>query len=371
MSDPIFAVPDAALDDLRLRLQNTRWPSVVAGSGWERGANLDYLRELVDYWRTSFDWRAQESALSRLTHERVRVSGLSLHQIHQRAAEENALPLLLLHGWPDSFLRYTKALPLLDGFHRVVPSLPGFGFSERPAAPGWTAMRMADALAELMTVNGYERFVVSGGDVGSSIAEQLARRHTDRVIALHLTDVPYTHLFSVDPAELTEPERAYLSAGRAWQMSEGAYALIQSTKPTTAAVGLADSPAGLAAWIVEKLHSWSDCDGQLERRFTRDEILTWVTLYWVTNTIGSSFLPYVEYQPGSDDEVTVPTGVTIFPKDLVPAPRQFAERFFRIVRWTELRTGGHFTAWEEPEAFASELTALARDVVPEAMTDRH
>jgi pimeloyl-ACP methyl ester carboxylesterase len=370
MSDPIFAVPDAALDDLRLRLQNTRWPSVVAGSGWERGADVDYLRELVDYWRTSFDWRAQESALSRFTHERVRVSGLSLHQIHQRAAEENALPLLLLHGWPDSFLRYTKALPLLDGFHRVVPSLPGFGFSERPAAPGWTAMRMADALAELMTVNGYERFVVSGGDVGSSIAEQLARRHTDRVIALHLTDVPYTHLFSVDPAELTEPERAYLSAGRAWQMSEGAYALIQSTKPMTAAVGLADSPAGLAAWIVEKLHSWSDCDGQLERRFTRDEILTWVTLYWVTNTIGSSFLPYVEYQPGSDDEVTVPTGVTIFPKDLVPAPRQFAERFFRIVRWTELRTGGHFTAWEEPEAFASELTALARDVVPETSHDR-
>jgi pimeloyl-ACP methyl ester carboxylesterase len=295
----------------------------------------------------------------------VRVSGLSLHQIHQRTAEENALPLLLLHGWPDSFLRYTKALPLLDGFHRVVPSLPGFGFSERPTAPGWTPMRMADAVAELMTVNGYGRFVVSGGDVGSSIAEQLARRHTDRVIALHLTDVPYTHLFSVDPAELTEPERAYLSAGRAWQMSESAYALIQSTKPTTAAVGLADSPAGLAAWIVEKLCSWSDCDGQLERRFTRDEILTWVTLYWVTNTIGSSFLAYVEYEPGSDDEVTVPTGVTIFPKDLVPAPRQFAERFFRIVRWTELRTGGHFTAWEEPEAFASELTALARDVVPE------
>jgi pimeloyl-ACP methyl ester carboxylesterase len=221
---------------------------------------------------------------------------------------------------------------------------------------------MADAIAELMTANGYDRFLVSGGDVGSSVAEQLARRHPDRLVALHLTDVPYTHLFSVDQAALTEPERAYLAAGQKWQMSEGAYALIQATKPTTAAVGLADSPAGLAAWIVEKLRSWSDCDGQLERRFSRDEILTWVTLYWVTNSIGSSFIPYVEYEPGDDSEVAVPTGVTIFPKDLVTAPREFAVRFFNIVRWTELPAGGHFTAWEDPEAFARELTALAQEV---------
>jgi pimeloyl-ACP methyl ester carboxylesterase len=364
VSDSNLVVPGAVLDDLRGRLQITRWPSVVEGQGWARGTDLDYLSELVDYWRTNFDWRAQEAALSRFTHERVGVSDVSLHQIHERAAP-NATAVVLLHGWPDSFLRYTKALPLLDTFHRVVPSLPGFGFSERPTTPGWTPARMADAVAELMTANGYDRFLVSGGDVGSSVAEQLARRHPDRVIALHLTDVPYTHLFSVDPAELTEAERAYLAAGQQWQMSEGAYALIQSTKPTTAAVGLADSPAGLAAWIVEKLRSWSDCDGQLERRFSHDEVLTWVTLYWVTNTIGSSFIPYVEYQPGDDSEVTVPTGVTIFPKDLVSAPRDFAERFFNIVRWTELPVGRHFTAWEEPEAFARELTALARDVVPQ------
>jgi pimeloyl-ACP methyl ester carboxylesterase len=357
----VFAVPDPVLEDLRGRLQNTRWPAAVEGQGWTRGADPDYLSQLVDYWRTDFDWRAQESALSRFAHEQVQAAGLSLHQIHERAAEENAPAIVLLHGWPDSFLRFTKALPLLDGFHRVVPSLPGFGFSERPTMPGWNAMRIADAIAELMTVNGYERFVVSGGDVGSSVAEQLARRHADRIIALHLTDVPYTHLFSVDQAELTDAERAYLAAGQQWQMSEGAYALMQSTKPTTAAVGLADSPAGLAAWIVEKLRSWSDCDGHIERRFSRDEILTWVTLYWVTNTIGSSFLPYVEHAPSHDSEVTVPTGVTIFPKDLVPAPREFAERFFSIVRWTELPTGGHFTAWEEPEAFARELTALARE----------
>jgi pimeloyl-ACP methyl ester carboxylesterase len=245
MSDPTFAVPDAVLDDLRARLQNTRWPSVVKGQGWARGTDLDYLRPLVEYWRTGFDWRAQENALSRFTHERVQVSGLSLHQIHERAADPNALPVVLLHGWPDSFLRYIKALPLVA---------------------------------------------------------------------------------------------------------------------TTAAVGLADSPAGLASWIVEKLRSWSDCDGQLERRFSRDEVLTWVTLYWVTNTIGSSFLPYVEYDSGPDDKVTVPTGVTIFPKDLVSAPRVFAERFFPIVRWTELPVGGHFTAWEEPEAFARELAALAQEV---------
>jgi len=275
MSDPIFAVSDAVLDDLQARLQNTRWPSAVEGQGWARGTDLDYLSQLVDYWQTGFDWRAQEVALGRFSHERVPISGLELHQIHERAAEPSALPVVLLHGWPDSFLRYTKALPLLDSFHRVVPSLPGYGFSERPTSR-WSSVRMADAIAELMTANGYHRFLVSGGDVGSSVAENLARRHADRVIALHLTDVPYTHLFSVDPAQLSEPERAYLAAGQALQMSEGAYALIQSTKPTTAAVGLADSPAGLAAWIIEKLRSWSDCDGQLERRFSRDEALTWV-----------------------------------------------------------------------------------------------
>jgi pimeloyl-ACP methyl ester carboxylesterase len=361
MADGIQAVSDAVLDDLRARLQRTRWPSVIEGQGWARGTDLDYLGELVDYWRTGFDWRAQESALNRFTHERVEVSDLSLHQIHERSADGDAPAVILLHGWPDSFLRYLKVLPLLEGFHRVVPSLPGFGFSERPTTPGWNSMRMADAIAELMTVNGYDRFIVSGGDVGSSVAEQLARRHADRLIALHLTDVPYGHLFSVDQAQLTEAERAYLDAGQAWGMREGAYAMIQSTKPTTAAVGLADSPAGLAAWIVEKLRSWSDCDGQVERRFSRDEILTWVTLYWVTNTIGSSFLPYIEYDRSSDAKMTVPTGVTIFPKDLVPAPREFVERFFTIVRWTELPTGGHFTAWEEPEAFAGELIALAEE----------
>jgi pimeloyl-ACP methyl ester carboxylesterase len=365
MSDPIWAVPDAVLDDLRERLQNTRWPSVVEGQGWARGADLDYLKELVGYWRTDFDWRAQEAALSRFRHERVRVSDLSLHQVHERAADPNALAIVLLHGWPDSFLRYTKVLPLLDSFHRVVPSLPGFGFSERPTGPGWTRARMADAIAELMSANGYHRFLVSGGDVGSAVAEQMARRHPDRLVALHLTDVPYMHLYSVDRAELTAAERAYLAAGQEWQMSEGAYALIQATKPATAAVGLADSPAGLAAWIVEKLRSWSDCNGQLELRFSRDEILTWITLYWITNTIGSSFIPYVEYAPADDSEVALPTGVTIFPKDLVPAPREFAERFFNIVRWAELPTGGHFTAWEEPEAFARELTALAQEVVPQ------
>ena len=194
MTDSTFAVSDAVLDDLRTRLQSTRWPSVVEGQGWSRGTDLDYLRGLVRYWHTDFDWRAQEIALSRFSHERVPASGISFHQIHERAANPDALPLVLLHGWPDSFLRYTKVLPLLGDFHRVVPSLPGFGFSERPTRPGWSSLRVADAIAELMTANGYDRFVVSGGDVGGSVAEQLARRHTDRVIALHLTDVPYTHL---------------------------------------------------------------------------------------------------------------------------------------------------------------------------------
>jgi len=222
--------------------------------------------------------------------------------------------------------------------------------------PGMSASAMAGIVAAVMSELGYQEYIVSGGDVGSLVAERLAARAPHSVSALHLTDVPYTHLFTVDAAELTPDEQAYLSAGQRWQMTEGAYALEQSTKPNTLAVALGDSPAGLLAWIVEKLHAWSDCDGDVESVFPRDDLVTWVTAYWVTATIGTSFSSYAE-DDGPVTEVATPTVASIFPHDLVPAPRSFAERFFDVRVWEEQPRGGHFSAWEQPELFAAGLRA--------------
>jgi pimeloyl-ACP methyl ester carboxylesterase len=352
-------VPQTVLDDLTERLTRTRWPAAAEGAGWSRGTDIDYLRGLLDHWRHRYDWRAHEAGLNRLDHVLVAVNNLPVHAVHQRSGEP-AAALVLLHGWPDSFYRYAKVLPLLADLHVVVPSLPGYGFT---AHPGMSSARMADVVAGLMSELGYERFAVSGGDVGSAVAEALAHHHAHRLTAVHLTDVPYHHLFAIDPASLTEPEREYLQAGQQWARSEGAYAMLQSTKPMTAAFGLTDSPAGLAAWIVEKLRAWSDCDGDLDRRFTPDEVLTHVMLYWVTGTIGSSFTVYAEHDPqAGGGRVDVPTGVAIFPRDIVPAPRAFGERFFDVRRWTDMPRGGHFAAWEEPRLFADDVRALLTSV---------
>jgi pimeloyl-ACP methyl ester carboxylesterase len=264
--------------------------------------------------------------------------------------------VVLLHGWPDSFLRFERVLPLLTDLDVVVPCLPGYPYADVLTTPGMSAAQMARVVAAGLAELGIERYVVSGGDVGSSVAEHLADQQRDRVLALHLTDVPYTHLFSVDPAELGPDEQDFLRAGQQWQMAEGAYALEQSTKPHTLAVGLGDSPAGLAAWIVEKLRSWSDCGGDVESVWSREELLTWLTLYWVTGAIGTSFSPYVEHEQ-VPERLDVPTVFTLFPHDLVPAPRGFGERFFDVRSWDERPDGGHFGAWERPEAFTAGLRA--------------
>jgi len=367
-------VAQATLDDLRTRLAHVRWPDEIMGADWDYGTNPGYLRELVAYWHDRFDWRAQEAALNRFPHFRATVDGVGLHFVHARGQSPQPLPLLLTHGWPDSFLRMVKLLPLLtdpaahggdpaDAFDVIVPSIPGFGFSDRPTVPGVGPARIADLFAALVTDTlGYARFGAHGGDWGSTITEQLARRHPEGLVGIHLTDIPFGHLFSTPAEEQTDAERDYLQRGQRWQMAEGAYALIQRTKPQTLGYGLTDSPVGLAAWLVEKFRAWSDCDGEVERRFTRDELLTNITLYWVTNTINSANRLYHESQltAGSGDRVDVPTGVAIFPKDIVPAPRAFGERFFDVRRWTELPRGGHFAALEEPELLAGELRAFFR-----------
>jgi pimeloyl-ACP methyl ester carboxylesterase len=348
-------VEQPILDDLRRRLRETNRVRLPAGTGWERGIDTDYLTELVSYWVDSYDWRAHEDRIRSLPWATVDVAGTKYRVLHHKSSND-ATTVVLLHGWPDSVLRYERVLPLLADLNVVVPALPGFPFAPPMTEAGMSVTAMAEVVEAVMSGLGYQKYIVSGGDVGSLVAERLAVRAPHSVSALHLTDVPYAHLFTVGDSELTPDEQAYLSAGQRWQMTEGAYALEQSTKPHTLAVALGDSPAGLLAWIVEKLRAWSDCGGDVESIFPRDELLTWVTAYWVTGTIGTSFSSYAE-ETEPVTNVATPTVVSIFPRDLVPAPRSFAERFFDVRVWEEHPCGGHFSAWEQPERFVAGLRA--------------
>ncbi|WP_426594344.1 epoxide hydrolase family protein [Cellulomonas sp. McL0617] len=378
-----FTVPtdEAAIDDLRRRLRATRWPDQPQDAGWSAGTDVTYLRELVAYWAEEFDWTAQVATLSRQPHFRLRLGGLGIHYVHARAVASpsasdapSAMPLLLSHGWPDSFWRYSKVVPLLtdpgahggdpaDAFDVVVPDMPGFGYSDHPTDPTLDSIGVAALWAELMDVLGYPRFGAAGGDMGSHVSRYLALDHADRVVAVHRTDagLPATNL---DPADLDPEERDWLAGAAAWGATEGAYAAIHRTKPQTAAVGLTDSPAGLAAWIVEKLHGWSDCGGDIERSFTKDEILTNVTLYWLTGTIGPSMRMYRANAAIAPAElarrVEVPSGFSLFAGDVVRPPRRWLERTTNLVRCTEPPRGGHFAAFEEPELYAEELRAFFR-----------
>ncbi|WP_394436447.1 epoxide hydrolase family protein [Streptomyces sp. SGAir0957] len=378
-SRPEFFTPEAdpgALDDLRARLRATRWPDAPEEAGWSLGTDLGYLRELVAYWADGFDWRAQEQALARLPRYRVRLGGLGIHYVHARAVTSGrpALPLILSHGWPDSFWRYAKVVPLLtdpgahgadpaDAFDVIVPDNPGFGYSDRPSGAPLDTIAVAGLWAELMSVLGYERFGAGGGDLGSHVSRYLALDHPDRVVAVHRTDGGLPVLTG-DPAGLTPEERAWFDEVKVWGAREGAYGAMHSTKPQTAAFGLTDSPAGLAAWIVEKMRAWSGGGGDIERAFTRDEILTNVTLYWLTGTIGSSMRMY--HANAAIDtaqrtrRVDVPSGFSIFRGDVVRPPRAWLERTTNLVRFTEPERGGHFAAFEEPELYAEELRAFFR-----------
>ncbi len=372
-------VPQATLDDLAYRLELTRWPHEVVGAGWDYGTNRDYLQELMRYWREDFDWRRQEADMNRFAHFRTEVDGFGIHFIHEQGKGPNPISLVLTHGWPDSFYRMHKIIPMLtdpaahggnsaDSFDVIVPSLPGYGFSDMPTERGMTASRVAELWARLMTEGlGYSRFAAHGGDIGSGVTQELALSHPDLLIGIHLTDVPYLNLVRAagNITDLSEAEGAYFVAGQAWGQQEGAYAMLQATKPLTLAYGLNDSPAGLAAWIVEKFRTWSDCDGNVEKRFSRDELLTNLMVYWVTETIGSSFLIYYEWMhnpppTNAGKRANVPAAFAMFPKDIVPAPREFAERFFQVERWTEMPRGGHFAALEEPELLVEDIRATFR-----------
>ena len=342
-------VPQAELDDLRSRLRATRWPDAVADD-WSQGIKPSALRNVLDYWANEFDWRTVERRLNELNH--VVVDGI--HAV--RAGTPGATPLLLIHGWPDSFVRFLRALPLLaDRFEIVIPSIPGYGFSEHPT-DALGPIGVADRFADLMTQLGHERFAVHGGDIGTQIADQLGLRHADRITALHLGDVPLRRMRGIDPADRDEAEVRWAEDGAAWELAEGGYSHLQRTKPQTLSAALNDSPAGLAAWILEKFESWSDRG--LEA-FSLEDLATNLTIYWVTQSAGSAARYYFDNTVTPTGRQMVPTGFAVFPADICPAPRESASRWYPVERWTDMPRGGHFGPWEEPELWSADVRAFA------------
>jgi pimeloyl-ACP methyl ester carboxylesterase len=372
--DPFaIAIGDEVLEDLRARIRATRWPEPAPGEPWGQGTDLAYLRELVAYWAHEFDWRERERELNELHHFRATVDGVRIHFVHERSPGGNGIPLILSHGWPSSFLELLALVPLLrDAFDLVIPSLPGYGFSERPARTGVTSRYTAGLWHRLMQGLGYERYGAQGGDWGAAVGTFMALDEPERMIGVHLSNLDNDPYVGPGSRPLSEAERAYVADRRRWLDEEHAYSAIQSTKPQTLAYGLTDSPVALAAWIVEKWRAWSDSGGDVESRFSRDFLLTNVTLYWVTNTIATSIRDYFDdrWSPettiGPDDFVRVPTALTSFSRHFVHegvAPREWAERLYDVRRFSEMSRGGHFPASEEPELLARDIAAFFGELV--------
>nr|WP_042186552.1 epoxide hydrolase family protein [Kibdelosporangium sp. MJ126-NF4]CEL17352.1 Epoxide hydrolase [Kibdelosporangium sp. MJ126-NF4]CTQ91421.1 Epoxide hydrolase (EC 3.3.2.9) [Kibdelosporangium sp. MJ126-NF4] len=368
-------IPDAELADLNDRLRRTRWPDPEPVPDWSQGVPLTYLRELCQHWETGYDWRATERRLNAFPQFRTEIDGVAIHFLHVRSPHENATPLILTHGWPGSVLEFEKSIvPLTqpddraDAFHVVIPSLPGYGFSDRPAQPGWTVQRIAAAWRELMARLGYARYGAQGSDWGTSITTSMGQQDTGQLVGIHVMPP----IAAPDPAtfdNLTPAEEAALADLRQAEVYESGYAEQMTTKPQTVGYALTDSPAGLCAWVVEKFASWTDSGGRPETVLTRDEMLDNITLYWLTRTATSSARLYWEsfrevgewFSKATEDTVPVPTGCSIFPKEMPrPSRRWAANRYTDIRYWGEPDRGGHFAAFEQPRLFVDELRAFFR-----------
>ena len=378
MAQPFtLCVPDSELFDLRERLARTRFPDSAPGAPWLYGTSVDYLRSLVDYWRGPFDWRAQEACLNAFPQFKLRRLDYDLHFLHVSGKGPEPIPLLLMHGWPGSVFEFMDLIPRLtdpvrfggdpaDAFTVVAPSLPGYGLSFRHGQKRFGVEEMADCLAELMTdALGYERFAVQGGDWGAITAARMGYAHADKLIGIHV------NLLAVrrEPDRIgnsTPEERDFRHQLNHWLREEIGYQWIQGTRPQTLSFGLTDSPAGLAAWIVEKFRAWSDCGGDVESVFTRDQMLADISFYWFTGAIGSSLYPYYfrlhrPWMIPDGASVTAPTGYAEFPREILRPPRSLAETMFtNIRRWTVMQKGGHFAAMEQPDALAEEVRAFYR-----------
>lgn len=367
-------VPDAALDDLRERLARTRLPDQAPEPAWTYGTDVAYLRALLDHWRGGFDWRAQEAALNAVPQYRVPLHGIDLHYLHVPGEGPAPMPLLLSHGWPGSVFEFLELIPRLtqpsrfggdpaDAFTVVAPSLPGYGLSFAPGQPRFGVEEIADCLADLMAMLGYGRFGAQGGDWGAFVSSRLGAVHARRIIGLHLNFLAVRRE-PVLPPDAGEEERRYVDELGRFLREDTGYQWIQGTRPQTLAFALADSPAGLAAWIVEKFRAWTDNGGTPDAAVDRDRMLANITLYWLTGCIGASFHPYFARMhrpwpiPGTID---VPVGYCQFPKEIIRPPRVVAQRLYTdIRRWSVMPRGGHFAALEQPDALAGEIRAFFR-----------
>ena len=370
-------IEDSALADLQSRLERTRLPDQIPGSGWDYGSDRAYMEGLLAYWRTEYDWRKHEAELNRLPHFKTSIDGIDLHFVHIRSKEPAALPLVVTHGWPGSVYEFMEVIgPLTDpaahggaaadAFHLVLPSMPGYGFSGASRDRGMSVDRVAGVIGKLMERLGYERYGAQGGDWGSGVSSWLARDHPDRLVGIHL------NLVGGGPPEgMADPEagipawelKRYRDRA-AWWRGENAYGTIQGTKPLTLAYGLNDSPAGLAAWIVEKFRAWSDCGGDIESRFTKDQLLTNIMLYWATESMPSAVRIYYESRRSDREQarIEVPTAIAVFPGEIFFSPRKWVEARYNVAQWTEMPRGGHFAAMEEPELFVADVAKFFRTV---------
>ncbi len=371
-----ISVDESELSDLRSRIRSTRWPDQVQGIGWDQGTNLDYLRQLLNYWANEFDWRKQERALNMFNHFHANLDGVNIHFIHAKARHGQGIPLILTHGWPSTFTEMLPLVPLLTdpstygidspSFDLVIPSLPGYGFSDRPKCTGVNYRYVAGLWHRLMRELGYDRYGAGGSDFGSGVATLMAIDDPSRMIGLYLSTLDISPYTGPSALPLSSQELAYLADNQRWADSERGYSAIQSTKPQTLGYALNDSPAGLAAWIIEKWRSWADSHGDPDARFSRDFLLTTITLYWVTQTITSSMRDYYDNRwtgviLGPNDKVKVPTGIALFDHEFIPEgtpPREWAERLYNVCRWTQMPSGGHFAAVEEPMLLARDIGAF-------------
>ena len=371
-----IAVADEVLEDLRERLGRTRWPDQIPGAEWDYGTELSYIQDLCEYWRTEYDWREHEARFNAFDHFRTEIDGQNVHFIHARSPLAEATPLIITHGWPGSVTEFLRVIDPLrdpeahggdpaDAFHVVAPSLPGYGWSGPTADRGWGPGRVAKAWAQLMARLGYGRYIGQGGDWGSMITLRLGQTDSDHVAGVHVNMLIALPPEGDDGSGVTEEEMAGLAAAGEFFENETGYQQIQGTKPQTLGYGLTDSPAGLAAWIAEKFLAWTDNDGTIESAVDRDDLLTNITVYWVTGTINSSIRLYYEAMKSGEwsgwgQSVDVPVGAAVFPKEIIRSPRKYAEAAYDLRHWTVMPEGGHFAAMEEPSLLVDDIRAFAR-----------
>jgi pimeloyl-ACP methyl ester carboxylesterase len=367
-------IPEQAIKDLKSRLKQTRWHDEILDSDWNYGAKLSYIKELTEYWLNEFDWEKTEDEINSYPNYIAEIDGVKIHFIHIRSKKKNPVPLIITHGWPGSFLEMLKLIPFLTSlpeiaFDIIIPSIPGFGFSEKINTPGCNLWFFADLWSKLIKELGYEKVIAQGGDFGAGVNTALALRHPENILGLHLNYIPGSYFPFLPASEaFSEEENLFLKSADEWYKTEGSYIHQQRTKPLTLAYGLNDSPAGLCAWIIEKFYGWSDCNRDIESLFTKDELLSNVSLYWFTQTIHSSVRLYNENSKAplhfkENDFINIPVGIARFHREEPFPPRRFIERGYNVRHWTDFPNGGHFAAMEQPDLLARDIMLFTKKVL--------